>query len=94
MRNKNTRKALKELSKKSSANGIDMLVEPKKGKGSHKGLWFRDRKTGEELHFVISGKKEISSGVVRNVSKYLADLSLRVDLAAILKKIWDSVFES
>ena len=32
MRNKNTRKALKELSKKSSANGIDMLVEPKKAK--------------------------------------------------------------
>ena len=70
MRNKNTRKALKELSKKSSANGIDMLVEPKKGKGSHKGLWFRDRKTGEELHFVISGKKrfpQVSSVTYQNI---------------------------
>ena len=94
MRKYNTRKSLRELSKKCKANEIDMLVEPRKGKGSHKGLWFRDRKTGEELHFVISGKKEISPGVIRNVSKYLADLSLRVALAAVLKKIWDSVFES
>ena len=60
MRSRDARKAPKQLRRRCNANGIDLIVVPEHGKGSHSGLLFRDRKTGGKLHIVISGDKEIS----------------------------------
>ena len=91
MRRRNTRKVLRELRRLCDANGIDVTVVP--GKGSHRGLIFEGRKSGQKVRIVISGGKEISPGVQRGALRYLGDLAVRVALAQVLRKIFEVVFK-
>jgi hypothetical protein len=68
-------------------------VVPDNGKGSHQGLVFRDRKTGENVRIVISGDKEISPGVQREVLKFLRGLATRLALAEAVRRILEAVFK-
>lgn len=94
MRPRDLRKTLQQIRSVCGANGIDVEVIPEKGKGSHRGLLFEDRKTGKSVRIVISGDKEISPGVQRNALKYLRELAVRAAPAEVVRRILEAIFKS
>lgn len=99
MRGKDTRKTIKKIRRICKPKGIDVLVESRRGKGSHVSLIFIDRKTKDYVRFTIAGKDEISAGVQRDIIKYLDWLNSKNTGAAAkaililtVKKILESIF--
>lgn len=78
MRPKDTRKTLSELSRRTVEAGIDLEINPDRGKGSHQTLIFKDGKTGKAIHLTITSHREISPGVQRRSLSTLAQLADRV----------------
>jgi predicted RNA binding protein YcfA (HicA-like mRNA interferase family) len=93
MRPRNYRATIKELRRLCGKRGIEVLEEPDKGKGSHRGLIFRDTATGEVVPVVISGHKDISPGVQRELIKYLKSIASRVTIAEIVRIILQNLFD-
>ncbi len=91
MRELDSRKLLAQLRKHCKANGIEITVVPS-GKGSHKAYIFEDAKGEERFRIIFPGKK-ISPGVQRGSLKYLEELSYKISLAEIVRKILKSIFE-
>lgn len=93
MRRQSTQRVLKEVRKTCRTNGIDVVLIPSHGKGSHFGLLFSYRKTDEEFRIVISGKNEISAGVQRRALNYLRDLAKHVPWAEIVRRAFEAIFK-
>lgn len=92
MRARDRRKALRELKLLCRRHGLDVTIDTDRGKGSHIGLVFSDRKTGEAVTLTIAGSDNISPGVQRSILQYLRDLAIRVSIAEILREIFEDMF--
>lgn len=93
MRERDTRKVLKELRHLCKANGIELAADPSRGKGSHVALIFREIKSGKAVSFVIAGGNTISPGVQRNILKYLTDLATKVAFAEVVRRLLEYLFK-
>ncbi len=89
---KDFRKSIKALKKICRQNGIDLIVDPQKGAGSHRGIHFIDQKTRERVSLILKGGDDISPGVQRNCLEYLAKTASILVLASRLAKIWKDFF--
>ncbi len=91
MHHLNSKKFLAELNRRCRRNVIELHVLP--AKGSHIALIFESPKGKEQFRIVLSGGKEISPGVQRNILKYVEKLASKLALAAVVRKILKALFE-
>ena len=92
MRSRNYRQTLQDLKHLCRKRGIEVEVLLDAGKGSHRGIQFRDKKTGEVVRVVIAGHKDISPGVQRDIVKYLASIS-KIAVAEAVRAILEGLFK-
>ncbi len=69
------------------AGGIDIIVDSRSGKGSHRAVIFADTKTGRSAHFIAGGGREISPGLQRRAIAYMDSISSKNPVAEIAARI-------
>ncbi len=92
MKHLDTRKTIKKLKRICAENGIDVIVVTRVGSGSHVGLIFKSRETGETVKLVFSGDRDISPGMQRNILRYVSEIVTVVSFAQLLHRILEKIF--
>lgn len=86
------RKCVKELKNFLDKYEIDVAEDCGHGKGSHCALIFSHRKTGEAVSVTIAGGSEISSGVQRNLVRYIVTVVAKNAVAVIVREAFRHIF--
>lgn len=86
------RDALRTIIRLCDCQGIDVIIDPSRGKGSHFYVIFVDRATGEKASITIPDKREISPGVQRNSITAIAAFAAGSMVRAVVKAILEDVF--
>lgn len=86
------RRAIADLRRLAEKQGIKLEIVDS-GKGSHKALRFRDIETGESIQVVIPQHREISTGVQRELLKYVAGLAT-LTIAVTVRRILAEAFQT
>ena len=93
---RNTRKTIQDLQKLCKKRGIEFVVVPSRGNGSHQAFLFHDPVTDEKISVVVPSHKDLSPGVQRAIMKYVVTVKDAANFAraiATIAKVVHDIFE-